>query len=238
MNFRIKVVDAVILVCALAGGWPLRAAEHSSALRLENRLNWKLNDKWSVGGNVQARLHDSLREVYYRQLDSGASVKLTNWLQLPVNFRLEDRLRDDGWVWTSYLLFDPTLKLPARGHWRFDVRTRLQYVLDDNILQYLRIQPRAWYSFSWKKKPLGWWVYNDFYIRIADWDQRTNYRSNNFCTGVNCVLNGKADINLYYLLFSAKATPEAALRHVHQACVSLGFAIGGRRPGVPPQSTN
>lgn len=236
---RVNVFYAVLLGCAVAGAGRLQADEHSSALRLESRLNWKLNNRWSAGGNIQARLRDRFSEFYYRKLDAGVNVKISDWLLLPVNLRLEDRTSSNGsWYLTNFILLDPTVKLPAWGHWRFDVRTRLQYMLNQGELQFIRVQPRLWYSFNRKRRTLGWWVYDDYYFRLIDWGIRTSYFSNNFCTGINYPFNSHADVNLYYMLFSAKATPDAVRRHSHQACVSLGFSIGGRKPGVPPQSTN
>ena len=179
----------------------LAGAVHSNALRLENRLSWKASPGWDFRGSFQARFRDQFGEFYYRKLDAGACYNLNGRLKLPVSLRFEERVRSGAWFRSTYLLFDPTIVLASPGKWRLDVRTRLQYLSDENSLHYIRIQPRIWRSFDWRG--LGWWIYNDFYIRLADTGTGTvtNYQSNNFSTGFKLPLSAAADLNIYYPTF-------------------------------------
>lgn len=139
----------------------------------------------------------------------------------------------EGWFRRTSLLFDRTFLLASPGNWRLDVRTRLQYLADENRLQYIRIQPRLWRSFNWRG--LGWWIYNDFYFRLVDTGTGsvTNYSSNNFSTGFKLPLNAAADISLYYMVFSMLAQQSSPRKNIHQACISFGWHFGGNSDSFP-----
>ena len=226
----------VVFSAATAG-----AARHSGALRMENRLGWTLSPTLSLQGGVQARLRDNLSEFYYRKFDAGVAYRYSDRLKLPLTLRVEDRIRDFGWLRSTYLLFDPSLVLAEPGDWRIDIRVRLQYLSDENSLHFLRIQPRLWRDFELAGIPLGWWVYNDIYVRTADVGvgDVTSYHANNFCTGFNLPLGQGSDLNVYYMLYTGRSTPDSERGHSHQACLSLGFSFGGGNGHpLPPSVTN
>jgi hypothetical protein len=228
---------AIVVLLAAVSSF---AAAHSGALRMENRLNWALSSRWDLQGGIQARLHDSLSEFYYRKLDAGICYKVSHPLRLPFTVRVEDRIRDFGWMRSTFLLFDPTVILAEPGNWRFDIRARLQFLTDEASLQYLRFQPRLWRTIDISGYLLGCWVYNDIYVRLAEvgTGDVTNYHANNFCTGFNFPLGGDSDLNVYYMLFTGRATRDSERRNAHQFCLSLGFRLGSNGHHLPPYVTN
>jgi hypothetical protein len=238
-NIGKRILTALLPVIICAG--VSAAAEHSGALRMENRLSWTLNPALTLRGGVQARLRDNLSHFYYRKADAGIIYQYSHRLRLPLTLRVEERSRDFGWLRRTYLLFDPTLLLAEPGGWRFDIRVRLQYLADNNSLHYLRIQPRVWRDFELTGYAMGWWVWNDIYIRLDDvgTGDVTNYRANNFCSGFNLPLGHGSDLNVYYMLYTGRGTMIDERRHAHQACFSLGFHFGGDgdRP-LPPTVHN
>jgi hypothetical protein len=215
-------------------------ASHSSALRMENRLYWKLDSKWTVQGGLQARLRDNFSEFYYRKLDAGVSYKFSADVSLPLTLRFEDRIRDFGWLRSTYLLFDPDVVVMRRGAWRADVRVRLQYLIEENSLHYIRVQPRLWRDILLNGYKLGWWVFNDFYLRTAEVGvgDVTPALANNFCTGFNLPLPHGQDLNLYYMLYTGRNTDTDERRHSHQACISWGLRFGGNGHPHPPATSN
>jgi uncharacterized protein DUF2490 len=227
-----RVAVFVLLIIA-ASASVLTGAVHKNALRLENRIGWKASPGWDFRGSFQARLRDQFSNVYFRKLDAGACYSLNGRVKLPVCLRFEDRVRTGGWFRSTYLLFDPTIVLAQPGNWRLDVRTRLQYLTNENSLHYIRIQPRLWRSFDWRG--LGWWIYNDFYIRLADTGTGavTNHYSNNFSTGFKLPLSSAADLNLYYMVFSMLAQEDSPRKHIHQACLSFGWRFGSNGHAPP-----
>ncbi len=231
---NVRKIAAFILLIIAATVHVLAGAQHTKALRLENRLSWKALPRWDFRGAFQTRFREKFSEVYYRKLDVCASYSLNARVQLPVCLRLEDRTRGDGWFRSTYLLFDPTIVLARFGQWRLDVRTRLQYLTDENSLQYIRLQPRLWRSFNWCG--LGWWIYNDFYLRLADTGvgDVTNCHSNNFSTGFKLPLSPAADLNLYYTVFSMLAEEDSPRKHIHQVCLAFGwhFGVNGHVPST------
>ncbi len=230
-NVRITAFFALLFVATSAN--MLAGAQHTKALRLENRLSWKASPQWELRSGIQMRLRDRFRDFYYRKFDTGAVFSLNQRVQLPLYVRFEDRDRGEGWFRRTSLLFDPTFLLASPGNWRLDVRTRLQYLADENRLQHIRIQPRLWRSFNWRG--LGWWVYNDFYFRLVDTGTGsvTNYSSNNFSTGFKLPLNDAADISLYYMVFSMLPQQNSPRKYIHQACISFGWHFGGNSDSFP-----
>lgn len=228
---------ALLVVLAIM---PANAARHSGALRLENRLSWKMTPALSLQGGLQARLRDNLSQFYYRKLDAGIAYKYSNRLNLPLTLRVEDRIRDYGWLRSTYILFDPTLVLAHPGKWKIDIRARLQYLTDENSLHFLRLQPRLWRDFELAGYPMGWWVYDDIYIRLAEVGvgDVTPYQANNFCTGFNLPLGHGSDLNVYYMLYSGRNTAADEISHSHQACLSLGIRFGGNGHALPPAVSN
>ncbi len=227
-----RVVVFVLLIIAASAG-VVAGAVHKSALRLENRMCWKASPGWDLRGNFQARFCDQYSDVYYRKLDAGACYSLNGRVKLPFSVRFEDRARAEGWFRSTYLLVDPTIVLARPGNWRIDVRTRLEYLTDERSLHYIRIQPRLWRSFDWHD--LGWWVYNDFYLRLADTGTGdvTNHHSNNFSTGFKLPLGAAADLNIYYMVFSSLAREDSPRKHTHQACLSFGWRFGANGHAPP-----
>ena len=236
-SFRWLYIAALTILVAAA---PLAGARHSGALRLENKLSWKPAPSLSLYGGLQARLRDGLSEFYYRKLDAGVAYKYSSRLNLPVTLRVEDRIRSYGWLRSTYLLFDPTLILARPGAWRIDIRARLQYLTDENSLHFIRIQPRLWRDLELAGYSFGWWVYNDFYIRLVEVGvgDVTPYHANNFCTGFNLPMGHGSDLNVYYMLYTGRNTEDAERSHTHQLCLSLGLRFGGNGNGTPPAVAN
>ena len=202
------------------------AVEHEQAQRLQNSLSWEATPRLSFKGGVQFRFREHLQDFYYFKWEAGTALKVTEWLELPASFRRVKRELETGWQESELLLLDPKIRVFSSAGWQLDLRTRFQFLLDNPAgLQFVRVQPKLWYTFTLRRHELGWFIYNDFYFPVEEAIRENDSRFNMFSAGLRWPLNPHTELDLYYMLFSMRLQRDLPWRHIHQSCLAVSFSL-------------